>query len=387
MLKKNFLFDISYSRRKNMFNKRVWLVVSLFAVLALLLTACGGQAPTESAEVTAAATDAATAAPTEAATAVVTAPTELQFCVLLAVGIDQGWDLSFVESFDRVVAAQPIAGLTINEMKVVEGLWGGADAEAAMRSFIEDGGCDIIWPHGGYNDDVDNLKADYPDTMFVEVGSGVLSTGDNDYHFWLRCHEPSYAMGVLAGHLSETNIFGGIGTFPASDVNDSLNSFFDGAASVQGEIIRKVFFVNDWYDPTAANEAAKAQIAAGAEHIDMYAETFDACAEGGVLCYGAYTDYSEYYPDTAISSFIAKWDTAIQWAAQEWVKAKSGAGFDAPESPIFSMSSDGSCDVKLSDSLISTIPAEALDAFNQTRDAILDGSLEVQWDDSEPVSD
>jgi basic membrane lipoprotein Med (substrate-binding protein (PBP1-ABC) superfamily) len=178
-----------------------------------------------------------------------------------------------------------------------------------------------------------------------------------------------------------------VGTYPASDVNDSLNSFFDGAASVKGEIVKKVAFINSWYDPAAANEAAAAQIAAGAEHIDMYAETFDACAEGEVYCYGAYNDYSEYYPTTALASFVVKWDSAIQWAMEEWVKAQAGEEFDAPESPTFTLSSDGSCDVKLSDTLIDTIPAEALEAFNQTRDAILDGSLQVEFSDVLPESD
>jgi basic membrane lipoprotein Med (substrate-binding protein (PBP1-ABC) superfamily) len=306
-------------------------------------------------------------------------------CILLAVGLDQGWDRSFYESYNRVVESQPVDGVVLQEWKAVEGLWGD-EAEAAMREYAESGECDIIWPHGGYNDNVDNIKADYPDVMFVEVGSGVLSTGENDYHFWLRCHEASYAMGVLAGNLSETNVFGGVGTYPASDVNDSLNSFFDGAASVKGDIVKKVAFINSWYDPAAANEAAAAQIAAGAEHIDMYAETFDACAENEVYCYGAYTDYSEYYPTTAISSFVVKWDTAIQWAMEEWVKAQD-AGFDAPESPTFTMSLDGSCDVELSDTLIDTIPADALDAFNATRDAIIDGSLIVEFNDDLPESD
>jgi hypothetical protein len=51
------------------------------------------------------------------------------------------------------------------------------------------------------------------------------------------------------------------------------------------------------------------------------------------------------------------------------------------------MSSDGSCDVELSDVLAPDLPEEALEAFNQTREAILDGSLKVEFDDSLPESD
>jgi basic membrane lipoprotein Med (substrate-binding protein (PBP1-ABC) superfamily) len=364
-----------------MFEKKVWQFLIVISALALLLAACGGQPAVDQPVV-----EEPAAEEPAAEEPAVEAPSEVQFCVLLAVGLDQGWDRTFFESFERVKASSPVAGVTIKEWKVIEGLWGD-EAESAMREFAESGDCDIIWPHGGYNDNVDNIKADYPDIMFVEVGSGVLEYGDNNYHFWLRCHEPSYAMGVLAGHLSDTNIFGGVGTYPASDVNDSLNSFFDGAESVKGEIERKVAFINSWYDPAAANEAAAAQIAAGAEHIDMYAETFDTCAEEEVICYGAYNDYSEFYPTTALASFVVKWDSAIEWAVEEWVAAVTGDGFDAPESPTYTLASDGSCDVKLSDELASTLPAEALEAFNQTREAIIDGSLKVEFNDALPESD
>lgn len=376
-------------------NKKNWRIISMVIVLAFLFTACAGAQPTVEEPATEEAveeevmveeeTEGEEAEVEEAEEEASSEPVDLQVCVLLAVGLDQGWDRSFYESYNRVLEAQPVEGVVLQEWKVVEGLWGD-EAEAAMREYAESGECDIIWPHGGYNDNVDNIKADYPDVMFVEVGSGVLETGENNYHFWLRCHEASYTMGVLAGNLSESNVFGGVGTYPASDVNDSINSFFDGAESVQGDIVQKVAFINSWYDPAAANEAAAAQIAAGAEHIDMYAETFDACADNGAICYGAYNDYSEFYPSTVLASFVVKWDTAIQWVMEEWVKAQT-EGFDAPDSPTFTMSSDGSCDVKLSDTMIDTIPAEALEAYNDTRDAILDGSLEIEMNDDLPESD
>jgi basic membrane lipoprotein Med (substrate-binding protein (PBP1-ABC) superfamily) len=195
-----------------MSKKKMWSIITLFAVFSLLVAACGCSAtPTEAPPVEEPPTEAPpTEAPPEAAA------TEVQVCALLAVGLDQGWDRTFFDSFERVVAAQPVEGLSVKELKYIEGLWGD-EAESAMREFAESGECDIVWPHGGYNDNIDNIKADYPDIMFVEVGSGVLEYGGNNYHFWLRCHEPSYAMGVLAGHLSETNIFGGVGTYPASD--------------------------------------------------------------------------------------------------------------------------------------------------------------------------
>jgi len=313
------------------------------------------------------------------------APLEVQVCALLTVGPDAGWDATFLNDFAQIVATQPIKGITVKPLKYVTGL-SDADGQAAMINYAKTG-CDIVWPHGGYNTQVEAINKDYPNTMFVEVGSGVINYGQNDYHFWLRCYEASYLMGVLAGNLSKSNVFGAVGTYPASDVNDAMNSFFDGAKSVKGNIVQKVAFVNSWYDPTAANEAANAQIAAGAEQIDMYAETYDACAAGGVICYGAYNDYSKTYPKTVLASFTVSWIPALTWTLEEWAKAKAaGTGFNAPENPTFSMSNQQACDVKLSDTLSSTIPSGVLATFNKDRQAILDGSLKITFDDSLPAS-
>jgi basic membrane protein A and related proteins len=369
-----------------MITKRLWQWMSLFAILSVLLVACAAQPTTQA--------PATQAPPTEATTIeqpTIVAPTaaakrDVQVCAMIAVGPDAGWDRTFYESFDRIVAEQPIEGVNVKPIKSTEGLWGD-EAEAAMRTYAESGECDVIWAHGGLNENVDHLKKEFPKLMWIEVGSGVIDYGENNYHFWLRCHEASYAMGVLAGNLSESKVFGAVGTYPASDVNDSINSFFAGAASVKGDIVQKVAFTNSWYDPKAANEAAAAQIAAGATHIDMYAETFDTCAEKGAYCYGSYNDYSKDYPTTALASFVVKWDSSIKWVLNEWKTGIDGTGFHAPDSPTFTMSSDGSCDVKLSETLKSKLPAQALEAFEKTRQTILDGSLKVEFNDSTPVSD
>jgi len=355
-----------------MSRKRVWRALIIATVLAMLLSACAAE-PTET-------------EPTETEPAEVEAPSTVRVCAMLAVGLDQGWDRTFVESFERV-AEDPPGNLEVEELRYTEGLWGD-EAKAAMIEYAESGECDIIWPHGGYNDTIDELKTEYPEIMWVEVGSGYQEYGGNNYHFWLRCHEPSYLMGLLAGHLSDTAVFGAVGTFPASDVNDSINAFFAGAESVKGEIERRVAFINSWYDPAAANEAASAQVAAGAEHIDMYAETFDTISEEGVIGYGAYNDYSEIYPDAVLASFVAKWDAAIRWAFEEWVTAKTGEGFDAPDSPTYTLST-GSCDVALNEELLNSLDGheEALAAYEEARQAIIDGSLDVALDDSRPESD
>ena len=88
-----------------MFTRKNWQFVALLTIFAIVLVSCGQATPT------------AVEQPTEKPvvdTQVADVPTEVQVCALLAVGPDQGWDRTFLESFDRVVSAQPVAGVLVN---------------------------------------------------------------------------------------------------------------------------------------------------------------------------------------------------------------------------------------------------------------------------------
>ena len=325
-----------------------------------------------------------TAVPVEPTTEAVAEPTTLTVCATLAVGLDNGWDKTFYESFLRVQQEAPY-GLQIADLKYTEGLLGD-DAKAAMDNFAKSG-CDIIWTHGGFNDEVKALRDKYPDVMFVEVGSGVSDYGGNDYHFWHRCFEAGYLMGRIAGNMTESGVIGAVGNYPAPEVNDIINAFFAGAKSVKPELKQKAAFINSWWDPPQAMEATNAQINVGATHVLEIAESFEPCVDAGIYCYGPYIDYSEYYPDNALASFIGIWDPPIKWVIDQWYQTKtSGEPFDAPEEPTFSMV-NGACDVKINESLMSKIPSSVLDDFNSTKEQIINGQFTVPFNQEVPVSD
>ena len=314
------------------------------------------------------------------------APTQLQFCILYATSITQsGWDSSGYESFLRF-QADPGMDIEVLDLKWTEGLWGD-EAEAAMRAFAE-GGCDILWLHGGYNDLINNIRDDYPEVMFQEVNSGIIDARDNNYHLMHRCHDGAYLMGVLAALMTEGTAVGASGGYPSEDVTDLMNGFFEGAKSVKPELKQKVGFINSWYDPVAAGELAEAQKAAGADMLFMGAENFDVCGPGtGAMCFGPYIDYSEYYPGAVMASFLATWEPGYEWTLQQWVKAQeTGEWAGGPYQYEFTMN-EGACDVKLGAGIEETLPPEVLQQFNETREAIIDGSLVIEVDISEPLSE
>ncbi len=372
-----------------MIRKKFWLLITLLIVFSLLVTACQSTASEPVAEDQAAEEEPVADAPAEEKPAeepVMEAPTEVRICALLGSGLDVAWDATMVESYNRVIENPPL-GLTMPELRYTEGLWGD-ESEAAMRDFADSGECDIIWPQGGHNDTIDNVKGDFPDVMFVEIGSGMLEFGGNNYYFWHRCHEPGYLIGMLAAHMSESGVIGAIGGFPAGDVNDIMNGYIAGAESVNPDVQVKIAFVNSWWDPVLAGEEANAQIAAGADAIYQMSENFDACTENDIWCFGPYIDYSLYYPDSVLASSVATWDATIVWAIETWYDAvTSGSGFNATEELTFSMSQGGVCDLVYAETLIDQIPQDVLDEVAAAKAAIIDGSLVVPLNLDTPVSD
>lgn len=366
-------------------------ILSILVVLGLILSACQPAAEEPVAEEPAAeevVVEEAEAEETEEEVAEEASalPESVQFCTIYSTSItDNGWDRSGHESFLRFLES-PGMDIEVKELRFAEGLWGD-EAEAAMREYAESG-CDIIWAHGGYNDIILNTYMDYPEVMFVEVGSGWIDGDQNNYHYMYRCYDGVYLMGVLAGLMTEGTAIGSAAGFPAEDVNDVINAFFAGAKSVKPELKQKVGFINSWYDPVAAGELAEAQKAAGVDQLLMAAENFDVCGPGtGAMCYGPYIDFSEYYPGAVMASYLATWDPAYEWALAEWAKFKETGEWNGGPLGFENNMATGACTVMLGAGIEETLPADVLEQFNATYDAILSGELVPELDTSEPVSE
>ena len=371
-------------------SKKFLSILSVLVVLGLILSACQTAAEEPVAEEPAAEVVVEEEAEAEEAEEVAEeaslVPDAVQFCTIYSTSItDNGWDRSGHESFLRFLE-NPGMDIEVKELRFAEGLWGD-EAEAAMREYAESG-CDILWMHGGYNDIILNIHEEYPEIMFVEVGSGWIGGDQNNYHYMYRCYDGVYLMGVLAGLMTEGTAIGSAAGFPAEDVNDVINAFFAGAKSVKPELKQKVGFINSWYDPVAAGELAEAQKAAGVDQLLMAAENFDVCGPGtGAMCYGPYIDFSEYYPGAVMASYLATWDPAYEWALAEWVNFKETGEWNGGPYGFENNMATGACTVELGAGIEETLPADVLAQFNATYDAIMSGEIVPELDITEPVSE
>ena len=177
------------------------------------------------------------------------------------------------------------------------------DMERVLRETAEQEQPDIIFGDAFGNEEaVRAVAADYPDIAFVfGSGGGPAEPNFSVFDNWI--HEPAYLAGMLAGGLTESNVLGVVGGYPVPEVNRIVNAFIAGAQETNPEVEVKVTFLNSWFDPAAAKEAALAQVGAGADVL--FAERFgviEAAQENDLVAIGNMSDQQELAPENVATS-------------------------------------------------------------------------------------
>ena len=179
-----------------------------------------------------------------------------------------------------------------------------------------------------------------------------------------------------------------VGTFPAEDVNDVINSYINGAKSVNPDTQVKITFIESWYDPPQAIEAANAQIAAGVDQMYMMAEAFEPCVENDIMCYAKYIDYNFAAPDNVLVSALMYVDPHINFVIDRWWTHKTtGDPYPDESETVWFPMAEGTCDLSSYHGLEGEIPQELKDAVEAKRQEILDGTFTVELDMTVPESD
>jgi len=177
------------------------------------------------------------------------------------------------------------------------------DMERVLRETAEADQPDIIFGDAFGNEEaVRAVAIDYPDIAFVfGSGGGPAEPNFSVFDNWI--HEPAYLAGMLAGGVTESNVVGVVGGYPVPEVNRIVNAFIAGAQETNPEVEVKVTFLNSWFDPAAAKEAALAQV--GADADVLYAERFgviEAAQENDLVAIGNMSDQQELAPEHVATS-------------------------------------------------------------------------------------
>ncbi|MBL8134584.1 MAG: BMP family protein [Anaerolineae bacterium] len=256
------------------------------------------------------------------------------------------------------------------------------DMEIVLREVAEDEAPAIIFGDAFGNEEaVRRVARDYPEIAFV-FGSGLgpaqpnLSVFDN----WI--HEPAYLSGMYAGALTESGVVGVVGGYPVPEVNRIVNAFVQGVAESNPEATVLVTFINSWFDPAAAQEAALAQVDAGADIL--FAERFgpiDVAAEKGLLAFGNMSDQNALAPESVVTGPVWDMGPTVNFVIDQ-VAAGSYTGLDLKD---FSMMAYGGASLADLHGFADTLDPALVEMVSAREQEIVDGLFRVNIDEDVPA--
>ena len=294
-----------------------------------------------------------------------------------ATPIEEPWD-GVIHS--ALLAAQE-AGTITYEFQDDIGYSG--DMDVVLREVADEIQPDIIFGDAFGNEElVRRVAKDYPEIAFV-FGSGLGPAQPNFSVFDNWIHEPAYLSGWLAGSLSESGTIGVVGGYPVPEVNRIVNAFIQGAQEANPDAEVLVTFLNSWFDPAAAKEAALAQIDAGADIL--FAERFgviEAAAENDLLAFGNMSDQNELAPETVVTGPVWNMEPTVNFVINQ-VQAGSYTALDLKD---FSMMAQGGASLADLHGFADTLDPELIEALETREQEIADGLFRVDINEETPLN-
>ncbi|MFN8619843.1 MAG: BMP family protein [Chloroflexota bacterium] len=289
------------------------------------------------------------------------------------------------EPWDGVVNAALDAAATAGKITHTyqDGIGYDGGMELALREIAESDQPDIIFGDSYGNEEaVRKVAADYPDIPFV-MGSGGGPADPNFSVFDNWIHEPAYLAGWLAGGLTKSNTIGVVAGYPVPEVNRLANAFIEGAQAKNPDVKVLVTFINSWFDPATAKEAALAQIGAGADVL--YAEragVIEAAAEKGVLAIGNMSDQQSIAPQNVITSVTWNMTPTVDYVIDQVSKGS----YTAQDLKDFSMLGKGGAALApINTGVTGGIPQALVDEVTKAESDIKAGLLRVSINEAEPA--
>ncbi len=328
----------------------------LLTLITLILTACGG----------------ATATPVPP-----TGAAKIKVFGAYATPLEEPWD--------RVIHAALLAAKDKGDIDYTwaDNIGYAGDMERVLREEATKNKPDIIIGDAfGNRDGVAKVASEFPAIAFVFGSDGGpqnpnLAVFDN----WI--HEPAYLCGLIAGKMTKTNTIGVVAAMPIPEVNRLVNAFMQGVKEVNPDAKVLVSFINSFYDPAKAKEAAIAQMDAGADIF--YAEragVIEAAAEKGLFSFGSLEDQNATAPAYVLTGPMWNMGPTVDYIVKQ-VKAGS---FTAQDLKDFSTMVKGGAALAPYHGNDSKIPADVLALVKQKQDQIISGVFRVDINEGAPAS-
>jgi basic membrane protein A and related proteins len=340
-------------------SSRSILLVVTGAVLALFLAACGGTTGKESS-----AEEAGSGGDKPLVYGVFATP------------LEEPWDGAIHAALNQAAANGDIVYKHVDNLATADAM------ERGLRDIATNEKPDaIIGDAFAAEEAVRKVAAEFPKIPFA-FGSGEkpqapnLSVFDN----WLQ--DPAYLAGMLAGGLTKSNTIGVVGAMPIPEVNRIVNAFVLGAKQTNPDATVKVSFINSFFDPATAKQAAQAQLSAGADVLFAERDGVIAAAkEADVPVIGMMVDQKAEAPQHVVTSLV--------WHMLPTVEAVVAQAKSSPEAVDLGkysfMKEKGSELADINTAVVGGVPDELVQKVEAKKAAIMDGSFTTPVDESAPA--
>jgi basic membrane protein A len=218
---------------------------------------------------------------------------------------DSGFNQAHKESLDE---AKRLLGDRI-EVQSIGDVPETGDAERILRRLIAERSNLIIAASFGYQDTSVKLATEFPQVRFLQAWGFKPAANLGTYS--AKMYEAWYVMGVVAGKMSKTGKLGIVAAHPIPPMKWQINAYVLGARSVNPKVTASVAFINHWFDPGLATEAAETLINQGADVVTGVLDNSVAVARTAerrkVMLIGHNTDLSSFAPNSILVGTKWQW--------------------------------------------------------------------------------
>ncbi len=199
------------------------------------------------------------------------------------------------------------------------------DTGTMVNRLIKDEKCDIIFTTSfDFMDPTVEAAANHPGTTFMHCSGYKRSTNLGTY--FADFYQLYYLNGLMAGALTETGKLGYIGAHPIPEVLRHINAFALGAKEVNPNAKVYVRWINAWYDPTKAKEAATTLIGEGCDCLAFTEDSATVVQEAEkstnagkkVYVFSHYSPMADFGPNSCVSGQLVHWEDLYEIILQRF---------------------------------------------------------------------
>jgi basic membrane protein A and related proteins len=173
-----------------------------------------------------------------------------------------------------------------------------------------------------------------------------------------------------------------VGGYPVPEVNRITNAFIAGAQETNPEVEVLVTFLNSWFDPAAAKEAAIAQI--GADADVLFAERFgviEAAQENDLIAIGNMSDQESLAPEHVVTSVTWNMEPTVKYVIDQVL----AGSYTAQDLKDFSMVAKGGAALAPPNTeVIGGVPDDLLAMVQEREAQIKAGTFRVDINEATP---